>query len=246
VKEFVTGRNPVLEALSAGRRDCYRLLLAEGAEEKGRLAEILGLAARLKLPLQRVTRAAVDRLGEGHQGVALECGEYPYAGMADILERVRQSGQPAFLLALDMIQNPQNLGTLLRSAEAVGVHGVLIPLARAAGVTPAVVHASSGASEHLLIAQVNLANALVELKQTADAWVIGLDGGRDAQPYTQVRLDGGLVIVVGNEGEGMRALVRSRCDALARLPMRGSVDSLNAAVAGSILLYKALEDRMVN
>lgn len=246
MKEFVTGRNPVFEALSAGRRDCYRLLLAEGTEEKGRLAEILGLAARLKLPLQRVKRAAVDRLGEGHQGVALECGEYPYAGMADILERVRQSGQPAFLLALDMIQNPQNLGTLLRSAEAVGVHGVLIPLARAAGVTPAVVHASSGASEHLLIAQVNLANALVELKQTADAWVIGLDGGRDAQPYTRVRLDGGLVIVVGNEGEGMRALVRSRCDALARLPMRGSVDSLNAAVAGSILLYKALEDRMVN
>lgn len=243
MKEWITGRNPVYEVLRAQRRDLFRLQVAQGAEERGRLQEILRMADERGLPVTRVERQTLDRLGEGHQGVALEAGEYPYAGVQDILALARERGEALFVLVLDMIQNPQNLGTLLRSAEAVGVHGVVIPLARAAGVTSAVVHASVGASEHLLVAQANLALALAEMKEEADAWVIGLESGPKAQPYDRVRLDGALALVVGNEGEGMRQLVRKHCDVLASLPMEGKIESLNAAVAGSILLYRALEAR---
>jgi 23S rRNA (guanosine2251-2'-O)-methyltransferase len=243
VKEWITGRNPVYEVMRAQRRDMFRLQVAQGAEERGRLQEIMQMAGEHGVPVTRVDRQLLDRLGEGHQGVALEAGEYPYAGVQDILALAQERGEALFVLALDMIQNPQNLGTLLRSAEAVGVHGVVIPLARAAGVTPAVVHASVGACEHLLVAQANLALALAEMKEEADAWVIGLEGGPESQPYDRVRLDGALALVVGNEGEGMRPLVRKHCDVLASLPMQGKIESLNAAVAGSILLYRALEAR---
>lgn len=122
------------------------------------------------------------------------------------------------------------------------MHGVIMPLARAAGVTPAVVHASAGASEHMLVAQVNLAQAIDGLKE-AGAWVLGLEGGPEAQPVETMRLDGPLALVVGSEGEGLRTLTRKSCDALVRLPMRGRVDSLNAAVAGSIVVYLALAAR---
>jgi 23S rRNA (guanosine2251-2'-O)-methyltransferase len=243
MKEWITGRNPVYEALVARRRHIDRLMVAGGAEEKGRLADILQIAAERKLPVLRAKREQMDTLGEGHQGVGLEVGGYPYAQVKDILAFARKRQEPLFLLALDMIQNPQNLGTLLRSAEAVGVHGVVIPLARAAEVTPAVVHASAGASEHLLIAQANLVQALAQAKEDAEAWVIGLEGGPGSQPYDQVRLEGALAVVVGNEGEGMRLLVRKSCDILASLPMHGQVESLNAAVAGSIILYRALAAR---
>jgi 23S rRNA (guanosine2251-2'-O)-methyltransferase len=246
MKEWITGRNPVYETLMARRRHIDRLMVAGGAEEKGRLADILQIAAERKLPVLKAKREQLDTLGEGHQGVGLEVGGYPYASVKDILAYTRKRQEPLFLLALDMIQNPQNLGTLLRSAEAAGVHGVVIPLARAAEVTPAVVHASAGASEHLLIAQANLVQAIVQAKEDAEAWVIGLEGGVGSQPYDQVRLDGPLVVVVGNEGEGMRQLVRKSCDILARLPMVGQVESLNAAVAGSIILYRALAARGVH
>jgi 23S rRNA (guanosine2251-2'-O)-methyltransferase len=242
MKEWISGRNPVYEVLRAKRRQIFRLLVAQGVEEKGRLAEILQLAAERKLVPSRVPRQQLDSLGEGHQGVAIEASDYPYIGMADILLRAEERGEPLFVLLLDMIQNPQNLGTLLRTAEAVGVHGVVMPLARAAGVTPAVVHASVGASEHLLVAQANLALAIDTLKE-AGAWVAGLEGGPDSEPYDRARLDGPLALVVGNEGEGMRALVRKSCDLLVGLPMRGKVESLNAAVAGSIVLYRALAAR---
>jgi len=245
MKEWITGRNPVYEVLRTRRRDVFRLWVAAGVEEKGRLAEILKLAASRKLKVERVPRGQIDNLGEAGsqaQGVALETSAYPYAALADILERAGERKEPLFVLLLDMIQNPQNLGTLLRTAEAVGVHGVVMPLRRAAGVTPAVVHASVGASEHLLVAQVNLAQAIDELKE-AGAWVIGLEGGDEAQPSGSVRLDGPLALVVGNEGEGMRLLVRKNCDVLMRLPMRGQIESLNAAVAGSVALYLALQAR---
>ena len=174
--------------------------------------------------------------------MALEVSEYPYSNLLDMLERAERRKEPPFLLILDLLQDPQNLGTLLRTAEAVGVHGVLLPLRRTATVTPAVVHASSGACEHLLIAQLNLAQAIAALKGS-NIWVIGLEGGTEAQEVSQVRLDGPLALVVGNEAEGMRSLVRSSCDVLMRLPMRGQIESLNAAVAGSVALYLALGQR---
>lgn len=244
MKEWIVGRNPVYEVLRARRRDVFRLLVATGVEEKekGRLSEILKLAPTRKLAVERVPRQRLDSLGENHQGVALETSAYPYAALPDILERAEQRQEPLFVLALDMLQNPQNLGTLLRTAESVGIHGVILPLRRAALVTPAVVHASVGATEHMLVAQANLALALDELKQ-AGAWVIGLEGGEGSQPAARVRLDGPLVLVVGNEGEGMRQLVRQSCDVLMSLPMRGQIESLNAAVAGSVALYLALAAR---
>ena len=242
MKEWITGRNPVYETLRANRRVFFRLRVARGAHEKGRLAEILHLASANSIQIEEVSRSQLDKLDPGSQGVALETSGYTYSNLADILERARAKNEPPFILILDTLQDPQNLGTLLRTGEVVGVHGVVLPLRRTATVTPAVVSASSGASEHLLIAQANLAQAIAEIKAN-DIWVIGLEGGPQAQDLPDVRLDGALALVVGNEGEGMRTLVRSSCDVLMRLPMRGQIDSLNAAVAGSVALYFAWQAR---
>jgi 23S rRNA (guanosine2251-2'-O)-methyltransferase len=242
MKEWIAGRNPVYETLRARRRNVYRLMVARGAEVKGRLAEVVTLAQARKCPVEWVERGRLDNLDENNQGVMLEAGEYPYSSLPDILDLAQSRQEPIFVLILDVIQNPQNLGTLLRTAEVVGVHGVLLPFRRAAGVTPAVVSASSGASEHLLLAQINLAQALDTLKE-AGAWVIGLEGGQEAAPIEKARLDGPLALVVGSEGEGMRLLVRKSCDLLVRLEMAGKIESLNAAVAGSIALYLASQSR---
>jgi 23S rRNA (guanosine2251-2'-O)-methyltransferase len=242
MKEWILGRNPVYEVLRARRRHLFRLCVARGVEEKGRITEIIRLAQGRKLQVERVHRQQLDGIGENHQGVALETSAYPYAALQDILARANERQEPLFVLLLDTLQNPQNLGTLLRTAEAAGVHGVVIPLRRAAGVTPAVVHASAGATEHLLLAGANLAQAISELKE-AGAWVIGLEGSPQAQPVEGVRLDGPLALVVGSEGEGMRDLVRKSCDVLVRLPMQGQIESLNAAVAGSVVIYLALQAR---
>jgi len=242
MKEWITGRNPVYETLQARRRQFFRLRVADGAEIKGRLAEVLKLCEANRLPVERVPRSSLDRFAESHQGVALEVSAYPYAALQDILAEALRRQEDLFVLALDALQNPQNLGVLLRTAEAAGVHGVLIPLAHAAEITPAVVQASSGASEHLRIARANLAQSLVTLKE-AGAWVIGLEGSPEAMPVEQARLDGPLVVVVGSEGEGLRTLVRKSCDLLVRLPMHGRIESLNAAVAGSVILYLALRTR---
>jgi len=238
MKEFISGRNPVYETLRAKRRDVFRLQIAEGVQEKGRTKEISESAIQRKIPIERVPRTRLDKLSEVHQGVALEVSGYPYVTLDDILENAKKRGEPLFVLILDTLQNPQNLGTLIRTAEAVGAHGVVIPSHRAAEVTPAVVSASAGASEHILVAQSNLAQAIADLKE-AGAWIVGLDEGLDSRSPSEVRLDGALGIVVGSEGEGIRPLVKSKCDFLLRLPMRGRIESLNAAVAGSIALYLA-------
>jgi len=238
MKEFIYGRNPVYESLRAKRRDFFRLQIAEGVQEKGKLAEILQLSQQRNIPVERVPRARLDKLSDSHQGVALEVSGYPYVTLDDILENARQHGEPPFVLILDTLQNPQNLGTLIRTAETVGIHGVVIPSHRAAEVTPAVVSASAGASEHMLVTQSNLAQAIADLKE-AGAWVVGLDEGPDSRPPSEVRLEGALAVVVGSEGEGIRPLVKSKCDFLLRLPMRGQIESLNAAVAGSVALYLA-------
>ena len=242
MKEWIYSRNGVYECLRARRRDFFRLRVAQGVQEKGRMAEILQLAAARKLAVERVPRQQLDSLSENHQGVALETSAYPYSGLPDILALSAKRQEPPFVLLLDTLQDPQNLGTLLRTAEAVGIHGVLLPFKHTATITPAVVNASSGASEHLLVAQLNLAQAIDELKE-AGLWVIGLEGGPAAQPVERLRLDGPLALVVGSEGAGMRQLVRQSCDALLALPMRGEVGSLNAAVAGSVVLYLALQAR---
>ena len=242
MKEWIIGRNPVAEVLQAKRRQVFRLLFASGIEEKGRIPEIRKLAQTRKIPIEAVPREKLNAMGENPQGVALEVSAYPYIDISDILERAKTLNEDLFVLVLDVIQNPQNLGTLLRSAEAAGVHGVIIPQHRSAEVTPAVVTASAGASEHMLIAQANLARTLEDLKKES-VWVVGLEGGEGAKPVGTVPLTGPLALVVGNEGEGMRQLVRESCDFLLALPMRGKIESLNAAVAGSIAIYLTLIER---
>ncbi len=241
-REWITGRNPVYEVLQARRRQPYELKIAQGIQEKGRVEEITRLCHERKIPVETVQRSRLDAYGEAHQGIALEASGYPYSSLEDILALANRKKEPAWILILDIIQDPQNLGTLLRTAEIVGVHGVLLPLRQTATVTPAVVSASSGASEHLLIAQENLAQAITHLKGK-NLWVVGLEGAITSQLPNEIRLDGPLALVVGNEGQGMRSLVRDSCDFLLRLPMRGKIESLNAAVAGSIALYLAWQAR---
>ncbi len=245
MKEIIYSRNAVYETLRAKRRQPIRLLVADKIQEKGHMAAIFELAKECKVPVERVPRQRLDSLNPQHQGVVLEAGHYPYMDVSDILDNAKAKNEPLFVLLLDTLQDPQNFGTLLRTAEAVGVHGIILPLARTVEVTPAVVNASSGASEHLLVAQSNLVQAIERLKE-AGAWVVGLDEdsrsqtigiGADGRP--PVQLDGALAIVVGSEGEGIRPLVRQKCDFMLRLPMHGKIESLNAAVAGSIVLYLA-------
>ncbi|RMF50497.1 MAG: 23S rRNA (guanosine(2251)-2'-O)-methyltransferase RlmB [Anaerolineae bacterium] len=243
MREWIVGRQPVYETLRAARRQGFTLHIARGIQPKGRIADCLRLAQQRRLPVREVPREQLDKLTPiAHQGIALQASRYPYVALADILHRADQSDEPPFFLILDAVQDPQNLGTLLRTADAVGVHGVLLPPRRTATVTPAVVTASSGASEHLWITQTNLAQAIAVLKRE-DIWVVGLDGSPQASPLSQVNLRGPLALVVGNEGRGMRPLVRKACDTLLRLPMRGHVESLNAATAGSVALYFAWQAR---
>ena len=180
MREIIYGRNPVYESLRAKRREGFRLQVAEGVQERGRLTEILDLRALRKIPVERVPRARLDKLSDSHQGVALEVSGYPYVGLDDILENASARNEALFVLILDTLQNPQNLGTLIRTAEAVGVHGIVIPTHRAAEITPAVVSASAGATEHMLVVQTNLVQAMLQFKQ-ADAWVVGLDESPESQ-----------------------------------------------------------------
>lgn len=242
MKQWIIGRNPVYEVLRAGRREVFRLWVAKEADKQRHLADALNLSARKGLPVEYVQRQQLDRMSKNHQGVALEVGDYPYQTMFDIFDLADARGEPPFLLILDTVQDPRNLGTLFRTAEVVGVHGVLLPLRRTATVTPAVVTTSSGASEHLLVVQTNLARAINSIKAKG-VWVYGLEGSPQAKSIPDSDLSGPIALVVGNEGYGMRSLVRKSCDVLLSLPSRGRIDSLNAAVAGSVALYFAWQAR---
>jgi 23S rRNA (guanosine2251-2'-O)-methyltransferase len=243
VREVLYGRQPVRECLRARRRHIHQLILAEGVGETGVVSEILSLAAGLKVPARHVPRPQLDRIAEAHQGVALEVADYPYAAVDDVLAWARKRAEQPFILALDHLQDPHNLGALLRTAEVVGVHGAIIPGRRAVGVTPAVVSASAGASEHLRVAQIpNLVHALEALKKDG-IWIVGLENVPEARLYHQVDLNLPLAMVIGAEGAGLSRLVRETCDWLICLPMRGQIESLNASVAGGIALYAALAAR---
>ena len=243
MKEWITGRNPVFEVLRSKRRHVFRLMLLRGVKQDGHLPEILRMARERKVQVVEAQRQQLDTIDKHNQGMALEASEYPYAALEDLLAHAKASGEAPFFLLLDLIQDPQNLGSLLRTAELMGVHGVIMPSSQSAQITPGVVHASSGGTEHLLVAQYNLAQAIDRIKQLDDVWVYGLDASPKARPVQQLRLSGGVALVVGNEGEGLRSLVRNKCDDLMSLAQYGRLDSLNAAVAGSIALYLARQAR---
>ncbi len=245
--EVLYGRNAVLETLRANRRRFYRLLVAQNVAAGGAVGHILAEARARNVPHVAVERDALDKLvgkdAGHHQGVALETSGYPYVPWQQALRACQQAGDKALFLVLDCLQDPQNLGSLLRTAEAVGVHGVVIPKRRAVEITPAVVNASAGATEHLRVDIVsNLAQTLEQMKRE-NVWAVGLEATPTALLYTEADLNRSLALVVGSEGSGISRLLRDRCDFLIRLPMRGKVGSLNAAVAGSVALYEIARQR---
>ncbi|MCL4504754.1 MAG: 23S rRNA (guanosine(2251)-2'-O)-methyltransferase RlmB [Chloroflexi bacterium] len=241
--ERLYGRHAVHECLRAGRRAAHRLLIAEGARQSPTLRDIVTLAEGRRVRIETVQRQILDAISDHTHGVALEAADYPYASIEAILQLARERSEPPFILVLDTLQDPQNFGNLIRTADAVGAHGIIIAERRSVAVTPAVASASSGAVEHLLIARVvNLARALDELKQK-DVWISALQDEPRAQDIYQADLHGALALVVGNEGDGVSRLLRDKSDFLLKLPMRGHIESLNASVAGAVALYEALRQR---
>lgn len=206
------------------------------------MTEIESLAADRGVRVERAPRERIEsQAGSGHQGVMLESSPYPYAANADL---GRLSTERAIVLALDGLEDPRNAGTLLRSAEAIGVRLVVVPSDRAVGITPAVVNASSGAVEHMQIQrETNLVRWLAGARD-AGMWAVGLAAGEGSQPLFETDVAAPVVLVVGSEGHGIRRLVREQCDLVVSLPMFGRVESLNAAVAGSIALYEIKRDSL--
>jgi 23S rRNA (guanosine2251-2'-O)-methyltransferase len=242
-EELIAGRRPVEEAFVA-RRDAFRLLVVPQRREA--LEKLVLHATSLRIPIIEVEGGTLTALAgfDGHQGIALAVTPRRYASLEEILARAKERSEPPFVLALDSLEDPQNVGALLRTAEAAGVHGVVFPTRRQAPLTPAAVKASAGAVEHLLLAPVDdLAAALADLHGRGLRIV-----GSEAEAPLAVRdadLRGPLALIVGSEGQGLGPAVRRRCDLLVRIPMWGAIGSLNASVAGSILLYEALSQRGV-
>jgi len=242
--DVLYGRQPVREMLLAGRRQVELLYIAAQVQERGDLEELMTLARHKGITITASDPAALDVLAEGghHQGVVAVVSPFRYVSYKKLLSDAEQGSDPLFLF-LDHLEDPQNVGSLLRTAEAAGVSGVVIPEHRAVGITAAVVRASAGAAEHLAVAQVpNLVRCMRLLKDRG-VWFAGLEGGAESQDLTAVDLRGPMGIVVGSEGRGMRRLTRENCDYLVALPMLGKVTSLNAAVAGAIALYEVVRQR---
>jgi 23S rRNA (guanosine2251-2'-O)-methyltransferase len=241
---ILAGRHPVLEALRSRARPIEEVLVE--AEARDRHGDIVALARQGGVRCSRVPRTALTTLAGSthHQGVVARVAPREYAELEDLLAVPGTRGEPALFLALDQVQDPGNVGNLLRSAEALGVHGVLVPRHQAAGLTPHVVRAASGALEYLPVARVgNLVQALERLKQEG-CWVVGAmaEGGDAQEPWT-TDLRGAVALVLGSEGKGMRPLVARTCDTRVRIPLAGRVGSLNVAAAGAALLYEVRRQR---
>jgi 23S rRNA (guanosine2251-2'-O)-methyltransferase len=240
-EELVAGRRPVEEAFVA-QRPAMRLLVVP--QRRQALERLVLHATSLRIPIIEVEGGTLTAVAgfDGHQGIALVVGPRRFASLDEILARSIERAEPPFVLALDSLEDPQNVGTLLRSAEAAGVHGVVFPTRRQAPLSPSAVKASAGAVEHLLLCPVDdLPGALSDLR-IRGLRVVGAEAGA---PLTarQSDLRGPLAIVVGSEGQGLSPAVRRRCDFVVRIPMRGAIGSLNAAVAGSIMLFEAVAQR---
>ena len=243
--EWIYGRNPVEEALAAGRRTASEIILPPAfPDEDDQLQRIRDEAKARRLVIRTMERNQLDKLTRfgHHQGVALKTTGYPYVGFEEILAAV-EADENATVIVLDHLEDPQNVGSILRTASAVGVTGVIIPEDRACGITPAVARASAGGTEYVKVAHVvNLVRAMQDLKD-AGVWFTGLDWGEDAKTYTDIDFRGRAGLVVGAEGNGISRLVRENCDFIAELPMPGGFESLNAGVATAITLYEVLRQR---
>lgn len=239
---YIEGRNPVLEALKAGR-EIEKLVIAKGNKE-GSINKIIGLAKSKNIIIQYVDRTRLDSMADTnvHQGVIAISASYSYSSVNDILNSAREKGEAPFIIILDEIEDPHNLGAIIRSAECAGAHGIVIPKRRAVGLTPIVSKTSAGAIEYLPVAKVtNISNTIEELKKE-NIWVYGADVEGENY-YYEKDLRGPIALVIGNEGKGMSRIVKEKCDFLIKIPVLGRVSSLNASVAASILIYDVVRQR---
>lgn len=241
--DVLVGRNAVTEALKAGR-GINKILLANGDRE-GSITEIAALAKERGIVVQYVERAKIEALADGHrhQGVLAYVAPVPYAELDDILKAAEEKGEAPFLVLLDELEDPHNLGALLRTADATGVHGILIPKRRSVSLNATVAKTSAGAVEYVPVARIgNIAQTLKKLKEKG-FWVAGADMDGE-KAYYEADLTGPLVLVVGSEGRGMSRLTKEACDFIVSMPMVGRINSLNASVAGSILMYESMRQRL--
>lgn len=241
--DVLVGRNAVTEALKSGR-GINKLWIASGDRE-GSVAEIAALAKERSIVVQYVERAKIEALAGGHrhQGVLAYVAPVPYAELEDILKAAEAKGEVPFLVLLDELEDPHNLGALLRTADATGVHGILIPKRRSVSLNATVAKTSAGAVEYVPVARIgNIAQTLKKLKEKG-FWVAGADMDGE-KAYYEADLTGPLVLVVGSEGKGMSRLTKEACDFIVRMPMVGRINSLNASVAGSILMYESMRQRL--
>ena len=232
--EVVAGRNPVVEVLS-GDRDVERIFIADGSE--GSVSKIVALAREQGVIVDFVPKEKIDAMAPGvkHQGVVAKVSEYKYADMEDVFARAETAGEDPFIIILDEISDPHNLGAIIRTAECAGAHGVVIPKRRAASLTQTVALSAAGAIENMPVVQVtNLARTIEEL-QAKGVWVGAAD--MDGDTYYKANLKGPIAIVIGNEGKGVGHLIKEKCDFVLSIPMYGKINSLNASNAAAVLMY---------
>ena len=238
-ENLLSGRNPIREAIKSGR-DIEKLLVARG-DLSGTAREIVAMARDRHIPIQTVDRSRLDEITKNHQGMLAFASAYRYYDVEDMLAEAQEKDEAPFLIVLDGVTDPQNLGAIIRTAACVGAHGVIVPERRAVGLTPSAVKASAGAIETVKVARVtNLTRTLETLKKQG-VWLYAAD--MDGDDYRTVRFSGPMALIVGAEGEGVSRLVLEACDYRVSLPMRGGVGSLNASVAAGILMYAALNGR---
>ncbi len=239
---FIAGRNPVMEALKTNEN--LDTVFIEKGQTSGSMAKVIALAKQAGCPIKEVTTQKLDAMagGTSHQGVVLSVSAVPYAEVEDILAKAEEKGEKPFLIIADDIEDPHNLGAIIRTAETAGAHGVIIPKRRGVGLTAAVFKSSAGAAAHIPVARVaNLASTVDELKKQG-IWVYGCD--MEGQTWCQVNFDGGVALVIGSEGKGMSRLLKEKCDVMVSLPMCGEITSLNASVAGGIIMYEVARQRL--
>lgn len=239
-KDLIFGRNPVMEALKSEREIEKIVVLKDG---EGSVKKIIGMAKDKKIPIQFVEKNVLDRIAAGgnHQGILAFVSQYEYYEIEDILERAREKEEDPFVLILDGIEDPHNLGAIMRTADGAGVHGIIIPKRRAVGITETVVKTSAGAVEYVPIAKVsNIAQTIEKLKEMG-IWVAACD--MDGIDYDKQDLKGSLALVIGAEGQGVGRLVKEKCDFVVSIPMSGKISSLNASNAAAILMYEVKRQR---
>jgi len=242
ISDQIEGRNAVLELLETDR-DINKIFIARG-EKHGSINKIITLAKQQKIVIVEAEKSKLDFMSEtkNHQGVIAIVPPFNYCEVDDILDEAKERGEEPFILILDGIEDPHNLGSIIRTAETAGVHGIIIPKRRAAAVNATVSKVSCGAVEHMKIARVNNINETIKYLKDNDVWICGTD--MDAKNYYyNENLKGSIGIVIGSEGFGMGKLVKENCDFLVKIPMKGKVTSLNASVSAGIIMYEAVKQR---